>query len=169
MKKLNHKGLSHHLILISIAVLAVVAGTGYFVWNRQKTNNMKAKAATWKTVDTIYDDNDKIATSLTACKTDSGYSNNGVWVNTWDVSIQAYTRSYSKYSYIHSFYVNGTSSNNNIVSKSITVKPGAILRKSFAIARNNSFTYDTDVQTLGGLNYGNIQQSKKYLADLPRC
>lgn len=51
MKKLNNRGLSHHMILILVAVVAVIGAAGYFVWNRQ--NNIDAKAAKYTNLSNI--------------------------------------------------------------------------------------------------------------------
>lgn len=45
MKKLNNKGIGHHLLLLAVAVMAVVGASGYFVWQRQQNSNIDAKAA----------------------------------------------------------------------------------------------------------------------------
>lgn len=44
MKKLNKKGLGHHMLLAIVAVVAVVGAAGYFVWQRQG-DGIDAKAA----------------------------------------------------------------------------------------------------------------------------
>lgn len=46
MKKLNQKGLSHHLLLAVVAVVAVIGAAGYFVWQKQSNKGIDAKAGT---------------------------------------------------------------------------------------------------------------------------
>ncbi len=43
--KLNQKGIAHNLLIIIVAVVAVVAAAGYFVWDRQKSDEIVASAA----------------------------------------------------------------------------------------------------------------------------
>ena len=45
MKRINSKGLAHHLMILVIVVLAVIGAAGYFVWQRQNNKDIKAKAA----------------------------------------------------------------------------------------------------------------------------
>jgi len=46
MKKLNQKGIGHHLLVLVVAVMAVVGSAGYFVWQRQGNNYASAASAT---------------------------------------------------------------------------------------------------------------------------
>lgn len=53
MKRLNSKGIGHHLLIIAVVVTAVIGGAGYFVWQRQSDNNLEAKAAGYTDLSTI--------------------------------------------------------------------------------------------------------------------
>lgn len=44
-RKMNQKGVGHHVLLIAVAVIAVVSAAGYFVWDRQKSDEIVASAA----------------------------------------------------------------------------------------------------------------------------
>lgn len=51
MKKLDQKGIGHHLLIIIVVVVAVIGAAGYFVWNRQKDSGIEAKAASYRYTD----------------------------------------------------------------------------------------------------------------------
>lgn len=44
-KKLNQKGIGHHLTLMVVAVIAVVGASGFLIWQRQTKNEIDARAA----------------------------------------------------------------------------------------------------------------------------
>lgn len=44
-KKLNQKGIGHHLLVLMVAVVAVVSAAGFFVWQRQSNSDIEASAA----------------------------------------------------------------------------------------------------------------------------
>lgn len=88
MLKLKQSGVAHHGLVALILVLAVIAGAGYFVWQRQDSKT--ASAANWTDLSGVGGVSLKDDSKILACKrlvdTDAGKS--------WVVKLQALNENY---------------------------------------------------------------------------
>lgn len=88
MKKINQRGVVHHGLIALIVVVAVIAGAGYFVWQRQDTKT--ASAANWTNLSGVGGVSLKDDSRILACK----YSVNTEKGKSWVVRMQALNENY---------------------------------------------------------------------------
>lgn len=88
MKKLNRRGVAHHGLIALILAIGVIAGAGYFVWQRQDTK--MASASNWTNLSGVGGASLEDDSRVLACK----YSTNTEEGKSWVVRMQAYNENY---------------------------------------------------------------------------
>lgn len=134
MLKLKQSGVAHHGLVALILVLAVIAGAGYFVW--QKQDGRTASADNWTDLSGVGGVSLKDDSRILACKriveTESGKS--------WVVQLQAHNENYIG-DFNGSFEVKRDGVKAGVVL--LTAKPysvGKVQTTSFRIEQTDTWT-----------------------------